>query len=142
MLVDPGLSVLAEARALCDADAVHALHDPTEGGIATSVRELAVASGCGAIINREAIPVAPETREIAAALNIDPLGMLASGSLIAAVPKRSMQDAEDALTSARIPFSWIGKLTPPETGMRLRSGNSEVDLPNFAVDEVARILAG
>jgi len=142
MIEDPGISVIAEARALCAADAVHALHDPTEGGIATAVRELALASGCGVVISRDAIPVAHETSEIAAALNVDPLGMLASGSLLAAVPKSALQAAEEALAEAGIPFAWIGKLTPPESGMRMRSGMAEADLPDFAVDEIARVFAG
>jgi hydrogenase maturation factor len=142
MIDNPGISVLAEARALCTAGALHALHDPTEGGIATAVRELALASGCGVMISRDAIPVAAETAEIATALNIDPLGMLASGSLLAAVPKASLEVAENALATARIPFAWIGKLTPPESGMRIRTGMVESALPEFEVDEVARVLAG
>jgi hydrogenase maturation factor len=68
--------------------------------------------------------------------------MLASGSLLAAVPKEQMQAAEDALQRAGVPFAWIGKLTPPQAGMRLRTGATETDLPEFIVDEVARILAG
>jgi hydrogenase expression/formation protein HypE len=142
MIEDPGISVLAEAQALCAVDAVDALHDPTEGGIAAAVRELALASGCGVMISRDAIPIAPETVAIAAALNIDPLGMLASGSLLAAVPRECMEAAEDALIAAGIPYAWIGKLTPPEAGMRVRTGMAESALPEFAVDEVARVLAG
>ena len=142
MIAEPGISILAEARALCAVDAVHALHDPTEGGIATAVRELALASGCGVLISRDAIPVAAETVAIAAALNIDPLGMLASGSLLAAVPKERLEAAEDALVAAGIPFAWIGKLTTPGTGMRMRSGMTEIALPEFGVDEVARVFAG
>ena len=61
-----------------------ALHDPTEGGLATGVRELALAAGCGAL-DRDAVPVLPETAAVAEALGLDPLGMLASGSLLAAV---------------------------------------------------------
>jgi hydrogenase maturation factor len=140
-LFDPGISILKEARALAKARAVSAMHDPTEGGVATAVRELAIASGCGAIISRDAIDIAAETRTIVEALDIDPLGLLASGSLLAAVPPDRMARAEEALIAAGARFAWIGKLTPPETGMRLRSGGTEQDLPEFSVDEVARILA-
>jgi hydrogenase maturation factor len=68
--------------------------------------------------------------------------MLASGSLLAAVPKERLEAAEDALIAAGIPFAWIGKLTPPGAGMRIRTGMAESALPEFAVDEVARVLAG
>jgi hydrogenase maturation factor len=142
MIDEPGISVLGEAQALGAVEAVHALHDPTEGGIATAVRELALASGCGAMISRDVVPIAPATGAIASALNIDPLGMLASGSLLAAVPKDRLEIAEDALCAAGISYAWIGKLTPPEAGMRIRTGTAESPLPEFAVDEVARVLAG
>jgi hydrogenase maturation factor len=142
MIIEPGISVLAEARALVDADAVSAMHDPTEGGIGTALRELAIAADTGLVISRDAIPVADATQAIADALGVDPLGMLASGSLLAAVPKDRMQAAEAALARAGVPFTWIGKLTPPQTGMRIRAGAAEANLPEFVVDEVARILAG
>ena len=77
---EPGISVAKEAIALLDAGGVTALHDPTEGGLATGVRELALAAGCGATIDRDAVPVLPETAAVAEALGLDPLGMLASGA--------------------------------------------------------------
>ena len=61
-LVDPGISVAGEAIALLDAGGITALHDPTEGGLATGVRELALAAGCGAVIDRDAVPVYPGDR--------------------------------------------------------------------------------
>jgi hydrogenase expression/formation protein HypE len=141
-LQDPGISVLKEARALADASIVSAMHDPTEGGVATAIRELAIAANCGVLVSRDAIGLTDETRVISEALGIDPLGLLASGSLLAAVPKERLDSAANVLDGIGVPFAWIGKLTPPDAGMRLRSGASEMDLPEFAVDEVARILAG
>src|SRR5207302_9218504 len=84
LLADPGISIVAEARAFLEAGGITALHDPTEGGLATGVRELALACGCGAVIDRDAIPILPETERIADLLGLDPFGMLASGSLLAA----------------------------------------------------------
>ena len=142
MIEFPGISILKEAMVLSTGNFASALHDPTEGGIASAVWELASAAGCGALISRDSIAVAPETQAISDALGIDPLGLLASGSLLAAIPAQLLQAAELALTSAGIPWAWIGKLTPAETGIRLRSGSAVQDLPEFTVDEVARILAG
>jgi hydrogenase expression/formation protein HypE len=139
-LDDPGISVLVAARALHDAGAISAMHDPTEGGIATAVREMALAAGTGVVISRSAVPVSPETALLASAYGIDPLGLLSSGSLLATVPKDRMETAERALQSVGIPFSWIGKLTDPAAGMRLRNGMTDEALPEFAVDELARVL--
>jgi hydrogenase maturation factor len=129
LLSDPGISVAAEAMALMDAGGVTALHDPTEGGLATGVRELALAAGCGATVDRDAVPVLPETAAVAEALGLDPLGMLASGSLLAAVESETVIPAG---------ATEIGELT--ESGFVLRVGGEDHDLPVYDTDETARVL--
>ena len=51
----PGISVVADARAACGAARVHAMHDPTEGGVATACWELAQAADVGLRVDRERI---------------------------------------------------------------------------------------
>ena len=121
-------------------DNLHAMHDPTEGGLATGVRELAMASGCGAIISRSNVKLMPETAMFADVLGLDPLGMLASGSLLACVPASEINTIELACAEHNIPYSWIGKITPAARGYVLRDGNTESELPAFDTDEVARAL--
>ncbi|HEY8446200.1 MAG TPA: AIR synthase family protein [Thermomicrobiales bacterium] len=141
-LVEPGISVVRDAAALLDAGGVTALHDPTEGGFATGVRELAMASGCGAVVNEALVPVWPETRAIAEHYGLDPLGMLASGSLLAAVSPDAVPRIEAACQAHGIPYAWVGKLTPAARGFTLIRGNEDLPLPAFASDEVTRALAG
>jgi hydrogenase expression/formation protein HypE len=140
-LDDPGISIVEDAKVLLRTGLVSALHDPTEGGVATGVRELASAAKAGALVSRAAIPLFPETRAIADALEIDPLGLLASGSLLATVPAAGMADVERACREAAMPFAWIGKIVPTESGMILREERGEVELPAFSTDEAARVLA-
>jgi hydrogenase maturation factor len=140
LLVEPGISVVPEAMAVLDAGGVSALHDPTEGGLATGVRELALAAGCGATVEREAVPVLPETEAIAGALDLDPLGMLASGSLlIAAAP-----DAADRLISAGhgigVLLTRIGEVTPWAGRFMLRTAGVERELPLYETDEIGRAM--
>ena len=59
LLRRPGISVVPEARLACAAASVHAMHDPTEGGVATACWELAQAAGVGLRVDRERIPVLP-----------------------------------------------------------------------------------
>jgi hydrogenase expression/formation protein HypE len=138
-LSDPGISVAAEAIALLDAGGITALHDPTEGGLATGVRELALAAGCGATIDRDAVPILPETAAIAETFGLDPLGMLASGSLLAAADP----DAVDRLLSISgtlgIRLTPIGEVT---AGSRfvLRANGVEQELPVYESDETTRVL--
>lgn len=140
LLDDPGISVVRDAETLLATGMVSAVHDPTEGGLAMGLRELAAASGCGVDVSGRAIPILPETVAIAEALGIDPLGMLASGSLLAAVPPEGMAAVERVCAEGAIPFAWIGKLTPFDAGFRVRTGDDYGDLPRYDSDEVARAL--
>ena len=82
----PGIAVRRPAEMLLQEEtAVHAMHDPTEGGVVTALHEMAEAAQVGLAIDRAAIPIYPECRSICDALDLDPLGLLASGALLAAV---------------------------------------------------------
>jgi hydrogenase expression/formation protein HypE len=141
LLHDPGISIVAEAEIARRSGGVTALHDPTEGGLATAVREMATVSGTGVEIDATAVPILPATLAVADALGVDPLGMLASGSLlIAARPdavSRILRDVE----AAGIPICIVGLLTTASGDFSLVSGGMRRDLPEFAVDEVARLLS-
>jgi hydrogenase maturation factor len=141
LLRDPGISVVRDAEIALRTGGVTALHDPTEGGLATAVRELATASATGAKLDPAAIPILPETKAIAAALGLDPLGMLASGSLLIAARPDAAHDLTATLRAADIPTAVIGRLTSkPEWKSMLMPGGVR-DLPEFPADEVARALA-
>ena len=140
MLDDPGISVVPAAKALRGIDAVHALHDPTEGGLATAARELAAAAGLGLRLWSEKIPVFPETASICRALDLDPLGLLASGSLLAAVSPSGIEEATERLGAAGIPSGVIGELVPPEEGLLSTSSTGERPVKIFERDELARYL--
>jgi hydrogenase maturation factor len=141
LLRDPGISIVREAMTLLRAGGVTALHDPTEGGLATGVRELALAAGCGATIDRDAVPIQPETTAIAAQLGIDPLGMLASGSLLAAVDPRAVEQLISAGAAAGIRVTSIGTVTDQPDQFTLRTGGIELELPLYTSDEITRVLA-
>ena len=75
----PGLSVLPEAEIACELASVHAMHDPTEGGIATALHELADAANVGLRIDRARIMTLPEGRILCEAFGLDPLGTIEIG---------------------------------------------------------------
>jgi hydrogenase expression/formation protein HypE len=142
LISDPGISVVSEAMALLEAGGVTALHDPTEGGLATGVRELALAAGCGATIDRDAVPILPETVAIAGVLGLDPLGMLASGSLLAAAEDGAVERLITSSTGLGIRLTPIGEVTDQAGRFLLREQGVERDLPVYESDEVTRALAG
>jgi hydrogenase expression/formation protein HypE len=140
LLVDPGISIVPEAMALLDAGGVNALHDPTEGGLATGVRELALAAGCGATIERAAIPILPETEALAQAFDLDPLGMLASGSLLVAADPNATARLKSVAAANGVEVTRIGSVTAEAGVFRLRERSHEEALPAFESDEIARVL--
>jgi len=64
-MYDPGLSVIEEALVASEHASVHAMHDPTEGGLATALHEVARAANVGLRIQAETVPVFPETQRSA-----------------------------------------------------------------------------
>lgn len=135
----PGISVLREARILSAIEGIHALHDPTEGGVATGIRELVQAAGCGARIEQAALPILPETATLCALLGLDPLGLIASGALLAAVAPYAVDRAVAALRAAEIPVAVIGRVTAaPE--LLLVEATASRPLPIFPRDELARLF--
>jgi hydrogenase maturation factor len=139
-LYDPGISVVADAICLLRAGGVTALHDPTEGGLVTGVRELALAAGCGATIDADAVPILAETAAIAAELGIDPLAMLASGSLLAAADPGAVESLIQAGAAAGVTVTPIGAVTGEPARFTIRAGGRERELPVYASDEVTRAL--
>lgn len=141
-LFTPGISVARAAKIACDTVTVHAMHDPTEGGVATALLELATAAGVGLAVEAERIPILPECRVICEALSLDPLGLIASGALLATLPPPEAERLVVTLESEGIPASVIGSITPSSEGLRLIVGGEERPLPTFPRDELARFFAG
>ena len=137
---DPGISVLSEARLLCQETGPHAMHDVTEGGLATALSELALASGVGLRVERRAIPVLPSCARVCAALGLDPLGLIGSGSLIAAVTPDDAVRALATWRAAGFAGAQIGLVTSGTAQELYEPDGSAAPLPIFARDELARWL--
>lgn len=151
LLVRPGISVVREALAACRAALsgerpetspsrfVHALHDPTEGGLATALVELEQAAGLSVRLRREDVPILPETAAVCDALRLDPLGLLASGALLIAVAPPGCEAVCDTVRAEGIAATCIGELASGEEGAIMDNQNAE-PLPRFERDELARFL--
>ncbi|MHC4249919.1 MAG: hydrogenase expression/formation protein HypE [Planctomycetota bacterium] len=92
-----GLGGLVEA--VYDSGAApHAMRDPTRGGLAATLYEIAEASGVTVELDEAAIPVRSEVRGACEMLGLDPLTVANEGKLVAVVPA---DDADRALAAAR-----------------------------------------
>jgi len=134
----PGICVVEPAMLLASWPDVHALHDPTEGGLATGVMEMALASGLGVCVSEAALLRQPETMAICRCLGYDPLGLISSGCLLAAVAPASVDAVLDALRRAGQPAARVGEFTQNTARMLVRAHGTAEPMPVFAVDELAR----
>jgi len=132
-LRDPGISVVGPALAAATAGAV-AMHDPTEGGLATGLAELARASGTGLEVDAGAVLWFEPGRALARALGADPWGVIASGTLLAGFRPDAVPGALRALEAG----GWR-----PAVVARATAGDALVcdgaPLPRFERDELSRL---
>ena len=141
-LFSPGISVVHEAAIACDTVDVHAMHDPTEGGLSGGLVEMAAAANVGLLIDMDAVPVLSECREICDVLGLDPFGLIASGSLLTALPSDEVGTLKCVLAREGISATEIGTVTEPTDGLKVRADGTVSDLPTFQRDELARWFGG
>lgn len=140
-LTVPGISVLRDAQLALAVGGVHAMHDPTEGGLSAALYELADASRVGLRIEQAAIRVLPEGAQLCAAFGLDPLGAIASGALLICADSQRADAIVARLARGGIEGTRIGTVMPRRHGVRLVGTDGRVrPMPRFARDELARLL--
>lgn len=100
-LVSDSRSIWPFVEALIDraADGLKWMRDPTRGGVASALNELARATRLGITISEESIPFRPEVRGACEILGLDPLHIANEGQLIAVVQASAANEALDAMRS-------------------------------------------
>jgi len=140
LIYDPGIGVTRDARIALETGGVTAMHDPTEGGLATGLFELAGASGCGMEVHLEHIPLIALAEKILPVFSIDPLGALASGSLIVCCRPEYAQAILAAWSQAGICGANIGTITSSQ-GLILYRDGKQTPLPQFRTDEITKAFS-
>jgi hydrogenase maturation factor len=137
----PGICIRKPALLAVSRYLAHALHDPTEGGLATALRELGVFTDWGVEADVSTVEVLPETEAVCRLFGIDPFGLLASGSLLVVVPESEAARLERAAREIlELPASVIGVLTDERRYVWKNAAGVRAAIPEFARDEVARVL--
>ncbi len=140
LLFDPGISVVEAARVATSAGRVHAMHDPTEGGIATALWEMARASGRGLRVVEGRIPILPETRAVCGHFGLDPLRLIASGALLLAVPPPDADRVARGLAESNIPVADVGEARDARDGIQIEGQTGWTPLEPAERDEIARVF--
>ena len=144
-LMNPGISVLKDAQTAVAVGGVTAMHDPTEGGLATALQELAFASNVDIVIDQSAVNVLPECRKFCEALGIDAWGLISSGALLATVETEYQDEVVKELRDVGIEARVIGRVglqADSKTGASVLVRRDQTSAPtpiaSFERDELAR----
>ena len=118
------------------------MHDPTEGGVAGGLHEMGDASNLGFKISEGKIPIAKETLQICDAFDIDPLYLIASGSLLISADKKLTKNILRSLKDKEIPATVIGEFLPsPKERIITRKEGTEEKLARPVSDHLWIALA-
>ncbi|MFU0800820.1 MAG: AIR synthase family protein [Xylanivirga thermophila] len=131
------ISVVPEARIAARLGA-RSMHDVTEGGVLGALWELSETMGKGIEVYIDDIPVAHETREVCKILNIDPLRLISSGSML--MVSNNPELIIDALSKKGILCTVIGKVIDDDTKWMI-IGNDRYIITPPKSDELYKVLS-
>ena len=134
------ISIIEEARIAAGQKTTSAMHDVTEGGLATALEELSIAGGHRIKIIMDTIPVYAETRQICHLLNINPLGLIGSGSLLICCREAGCDNLIGALRKGNIKVTCIGEVLEEGQGIVASAETGTAVWPQFEADEITRLF--
>jgi hydrogenase maturation factor len=121
---------------------VHAMHDPTEGGLSAALYELAEAADVGILIDESKVRILPEGAQLCSDFGLNPWGAIASGALLICADPRREATILRRLHRANIDATRVGTVLPPPEGVRMMTKKGRLrKVPRFAVDEMARFMS-
>ncbi|MFX1486770.1 MAG: AIR synthase family protein [Promethearchaeota archaeon] len=134
------ISIVKDALIAVKNGKVTAMHDATEGGVATALHEVAEASNIGFMVYEDKIYVAPETNKMCLLFDLDPLQVISSGALIITATSKTSQKIVDSLNKAGIKAEIIGEATDKNKGRSIvKRDGSIVNLPLPEQDQLWKL---
>ncbi|MCP4745178.1 MAG: HAD hydrolase-like protein [Desulfobacteraceae bacterium] len=134
------IGILEEARLAARNRLATAMHDVTEGGLATALEELSIAGGYGIAVDMEKISVFSQTRKICDFFGLDPLGLIGSGSLLISCRPENCPLLIQRISAAGINVTQIGRVIGPGTGIRASKNGKSLPWPKFEADEITKLF--
>lgn len=139
-LQEPGIGVLRDAQIALASGRVNAMHDPTEGGLAAALWELADACGHRIVVDMGAVPISRLAKRICDEFDIDPLAAISSGALLLSVHDEDHELICAALQAQGIACTRIGRVEPGPAGVWQLSAEKLQPLNRPLRDEIARLF--
>ena len=140
-LHDPGISIYKDALIANDNFKINSMHDITEGGLATGIAEIAMASDLGAKIYENCIKILPEPARLSKIFNLNPYGTISSGSLLISINEKDATKLVDILRKGGIESEIIGKMVEKNEGLKILTKNDRTQPLVFSeIDEILKIF--
>lgn len=114
-------SVLPQARALAAIPGLRFMRDPTRGGIATVLHEIARASGFGLVLDEASVPLSDAVQSVCELLGFDPLYLACEGRLLAVVDPTDSDAALAALRQLSPDAALVGEVSDRTSLVTLRT---------------------
>lgn len=114
--------------AVKESNGVSAMHDVTEGGVLGAIYEMAVASGNGAIIDSEKLPIRETQSKICEVFHIDPRYSIGAGAMVISCKKDAVSQVMHQLENHHIPCTEVGTFTENDTGIKLITEGNATDV--------------
>jgi len=140
LLFHPGISVVRDAMLAVRHGEIHAMHDPTEGGLASGLYELAQAGSVGLRIWKDKVPILEETRRFSEILRFNPFALIASGALLVVASAKSTPKLLAAYARHAVRAAVIGEVREAGEGIQVveKGRGGRLRVPRR--DEIARLL--
>ena len=142
-LASDAASVLPLAQALLGVQGLRFMRDPTRGGVASALNEIAAAAGIGIVLEEHLLPIPGPVAAACEMLGFDPLYVANEGLLVAFVPDAQADEAVNALRSHPLgrAATRIGRCVREHAGLVILKtgvgGNRVVDM--LPGDQLPRI---
>jgi len=140
LLYRPGISVVRDALLAQRHAEIHAMHDPTEGGLASGLYELAKAGGVGLRVYKDKVPILEETVRFSEILGFDPFALIASGALLVIASAESAPKLLRAYRRRNVRAAIIGEVRRAAEGIQWVENGRAIPLRAPERDEMARLL--
>ncbi len=138
-IYDPGISVFDDARVAVRMGKVTAMHDPTEGGLAAALWELAQASEHTFVIETSNVAVPSLANKVCETFRVNPLGAIASGALLITISSETADAVIEALNNEDIDCTDIGWIEEGPAQVWQTSATGREQLPYPDRDEIVKV---
>lgn len=141
-LYSPGISVVKDALLAKNTATISSMHDPTEGGLAAGLNEVAIAAGVTMTVREADIPLYPLGEKLCEIYGIDPIGTISSGALLFTADSKYREKLEGAFSKEKIPLAQVGVVeeASSEKVYIIKRDGSRRPLPYRERDEILKIF--